>query len=139
MSSASSSPVSREEEFSLLFAQMVMQQSNIAMMLMGKAAHPESGKVAQDLEAARLFIDQLEMLEAKTKGNLSKDEESLLKQTLMTLRLTYVDSVETSPSVEKQPEPEPESPATPPSEPSVTPGTTIAAEEENRKKFTKKY
>src|SRR2546422_1336783 len=136
MSSASSSPVSREEEFSLLFAQMVMQQSNIAMMLMGKAAHPESGKVAQDLEAARLFIDQLEMLEAKTKGNLSKDEESLLKQTLMTLRLTYVDSVETSPSVEKQPEPE--SPATPPSEPSVTPGTTIAAEEENRKKFTKK-
>ena|SRR2546426_11865290 len=139
MSSASSSPVSREEEFSLLFAQMVMQQSNIAMMLMGKAAHPESGKVAQDLEAARLFIDQLEMLEAKTKGNLSKDEESLLKQTLMNLRLTYVDSVETSPSVEKQPEPEPESPATPPSEPSVTPGTTIAAEEENRKKFTKKY
>ena len=139
MSSASSSPVSREEEFSLLFAQMVMQQSNIALMLMGKAAHPESGKVAQDLEAARLFIDQLEMLEAKTKGNLSKDEESLLKQTLMNLRLTYVDSVETSPSVEKQPEPEPESPATPPSEPSVTPGTTIAAEEENRKKFTKKY
>jgi len=139
MSSASSSPVSREEEFSLLFAQMVMQQSNIAMMLMGKAAHPESGKVAQDLEAARLFIDQLEMLEAKTKGNLSKDEESLLKQTLMNLRLTYVDSVETSPSVEKQPEPEPESPATPPSEPSVTPGTTLAAEEENRKKFTKKY
>ena len=137
MSSASSSPVSREEEFSLLFAQMVMQQSNIAMMLMGKAAHPESGKVAQDLEAARLFIDQLEMLEAKTKGNLSKDEESLLKQTLMNLRLTYVDSVETSPSVEKQPEPE--SPATPPNEPSVTPGTTIAAEEENRKKFTKKY
>ena len=139
MSSASSSPVSREEEFSLLFAQMVMQQSNIAMMLMGKAAHPESGKVAQDLEAARLFIDQLEMLEAKTRGNLSKEEESLLKQTLMTLRLTYVDSVETSPSVEQQPEPEPESPATPPSEPSVTPGTTIAAEEENRKKFTKKY
>ena len=139
MSSASSSPVSREEEFSLLFAQMVMQQSNIAMMLMGKAAHPESGKVAQDLEAARLFIDQLEMLEAKTRGNLSKEEESLLKQTLMTLRLTYVDSVETSPSVEQQPEPEPESPATPPNEPSVTPGTTIAAEEENRKKFTKKY
>ena len=139
MNPETASPVSREEEFSFLFAQMVMQQSNIAMMLMGKAAHPESGKVAQDLEAARLFIDQLEMLEAKTKGNLSKDEESLLKQTLMNLRLTYVDSVETSPSVEKQPEPEPESPATPPSEPSVTPGTTLAAEEENRKKFTKKY
>ena len=139
MNPETASPVSREEEFSFLFAQMVMQQSNMAMMFMGKVAHPESGKVVQDLEAARLFIDQLEMLEARTRGNLTKEEAALLKQTLMTLRLTYVDSVETSPSVEQQPEPEPESPATPRSEPSVTPGTTIAAEEENRKKFTKKY
>src|SRR5260370_31388951 len=84
----------REEELSFLFAQLVMQQSNMAMMLLGKVAHPESGKVVQDVEAARLFIDQLEMLEAKTKGNLSKDEEALLKQTLMTLRLNFVQTVE---------------------------------------------
>src|SRR3989454_7705026 len=114
MSSASSSPVSREEEFSLLFAQMVMQQSNIAMMLMGKAAHPESGKVAQDLEAARLFIDQLEMLESKTKGNLSKDEETLLKQTLMTLRLNFVDTVESSAPAQQ---PKGETPPAPHSQP----------------------
>ncbi len=139
MSAASSSSVGREEEFSLLFAQMVMQQSNLAMMLMGKVAHPESGKVVQDLEAARLFIDQLEMLEAKTRGNLSKEEESLLKQTLMSLRLTYVDSVETSPSTEKRPEPATPSPATKPNEPNVTPGSSASEEEESRKKFTKKY
>jgi len=60
----------RDEEFTFLFAQLVMQQSNMAMMLMGKTAHPETGAVIKEVEAARLFIDQLEMLEAKTKGNL---------------------------------------------------------------------
>src|SRR5947209_952563 len=96
----------RQEEFAFLFAQLVLQQSNMAMMLLGKLAHPQSGKVVQDTEAARLFIDQLEMLETKTKGNLSKEEESLLKQTLMTLRLNYVQTVEASPSAEQsQPKP----------------------------------
>src|SRR5215510_15830479 len=93
----------REEEFTFLFAQLVLQQSNMAMMLLGKVAHPESGKVIQDIEAARLFIDQLEMLETKTKGNLSKEEEALLKQTLMNLRLNFVQTVEApTPSSEKK-------------------------------------
>src|SRR6266404_6099494 len=92
----------REEELSFLFAQLVLQQSNMAMMLMGKVAHPESGKVVQDVDAARLFIDQLEMLEAKTKGNLSKEEEHLLKQTLMSLRLNFVETVDTSGSAPSQ-------------------------------------
>ena len=83
---------SREDELSFLFAQLVLQQSNMAMMLMGKVAHPESGKVVQDVDAARLFIDQLEMLEAKTKGNLSKEEDHLLKQTLMSLELRMATS-----------------------------------------------
>jgi len=140
MNPETASPVSREEEFSFLFAQMVMQQSNMAMMFMGKVAHPESGKVVQDLEAARLFIDQLEMLEARTRGNLTKEEAALLKQTLMSLRLTFVDAIETSPSGEKQSEPE-AAPATPPAETTASAGTTAGAEqeEESRKKFTKKY
>ena len=138
MNPETASPVSREEEFSFLFAQMVMQQSNMAMMFMGKVAHPESGKVVQDMEAARLFIDQLEMLEAKTRGNLTKEEAALLKQTLMSLRLTFVDAIETAPPSDKEAEPE-SAPATPPSETAASAGTTAAAEEESRKKFTKKY
>ena len=66
--------MSREEIMSALFAHMVMQQSSMAMMLLGKAAHPETGQIVRDLEAAKLFIDQLEMLEAKTKGNLTAPE-----------------------------------------------------------------
>src|SRR6266851_7535054 len=92
---------SREEIMSALFAHLVMQQTNMALMLLGKVAHPETGQVVKDVEAARLFIDQLEMLETKTKGNLNKEETALLKQSLMTLRLAFVQEVE-SPSPQTQ-------------------------------------
>ena len=85
--------MSRDDMMSALFAHMIMQQSNIAMMMLGKVAHPETGKTMQDLDGAKLFIDQLEMLEAKTKGNLSKEEENLLKQALMSLRMAFVETV----------------------------------------------
>src|SRR5437016_927506 len=87
-----------EEMTTALFAHLVMQQSNMAMMLLGKVAHPETGKTIRDLEAAKLFIDQLEMLEAKTKGNLSKEEAAMLKQNLMGLRMAFVEVVESSPA-----------------------------------------
>ena len=123
---------SPEAMHSALFAQLVLQQSNMAAMLLGKVPHPQSGEVIKDIEAAKLFIDQLEMLEAKTKGNLTKEESSLLKQSLMSLRLSYVEAVE-SPAGEK-PAPEPSKPA--PAEQAAQPAGT---EEEHRKKFTKKY
>lgn len=128
---------------SALFAQLVMQQANMALMLLGKVAHPESGQVVKDLDAAKLFIDQLEMLETKTKGNLSKEEAGLLKQSLMSLRLAYVEAVE-SPDPSKLREAKPPAPpaseATQPEKTVAAPAATAAAEEdEHRKKFTKKY
>ena len=87
-----------EEILSALFAQMVVQQTNMAMMLLGKVPHPQTGKTLHDMDGARMFIDQLEMLEAKTRGNLNKDEASLLKQSLMSLRLAFVEAVESPPS-----------------------------------------
>jgi hypothetical protein len=123
---------SPDEMRSALFAQLVMQQSSMAMMLLGKTAHPETGQVVRDLEAAKLFIDQLEMLEFKTQGNLTQEEAALLKQSLMSLRMAFVESVDS---------PSPPPAAAPPAEPS-TPGTAPAAapaDDESRKKFTKKY
>jgi hypothetical protein len=113
-----------------LFAQLVMQQTNMAMMLMGKLAHPESGEITRDVDAARLFIDQLEMLEAKTKGNLTREEAALLKQSLMNLRLIFVDAVESPAEGQSptSPKPAPEQPA-----------SAKPAEEEHPKKFSKKY
>ena len=136
----------REEMHSALFAQMVMQQSNLALMLLGKVAHPETGQTVRDLEAARFFIDQLEMLEAKTKGNLSSPETALLKQTLMSLRLAFVEAVNAPP----EPPPASAKAATTPTgedspaavtenktEPAETPDAVN--EEESRKRFSKKY
>ncbi len=128
---------SREEMQSALFAQLVLQQANMALMLLGKVPHPETGKAVKDLDAARLFIDQLEMLETKTKGNLSKEEAGLLKQSLMNLRLAFVEAVETpGPQSEpKRTEPAPSTPAEQAAEPAASP----SEEEEHRKKFSKKY
>ena len=43
-----------------------------------------------DLELARYNIDMLQMLEAKTKGNLTPQEQEMLKNTLSDLRMGYV-------------------------------------------------
>jgi hypothetical protein len=131
-----------EEMQSALFAQMVLQQVNLAMMLLGKAPHPQTGEKVQDIEGARMFIDQLEMLEVKTKGNLSKEESLLLKQSLMSLHLAFVEAVEspapapadTPPGTPDQPEAAAAGSAEVKSEPAPA-----AAEDDSRKKFSKKY
>jgi len=139
-------PLGNEELQTALFAQLVLQQSNMALMMMGKVPHPETGETIKDLEAARLFIDTLEMLEARTQGNLNKQENNLLKQTLMNLRLQFVQAVEdkstpAQTSAEKAP---PSQEPTPTSKEriSTTPsdqGAAPSAEDEHRKKFSKKY
>ena len=137
LSEDDSSNASREEIMSALFANMVVQQTNLALMLLGKVPNPETGQPMQDLDAAKMFIDQLEMLEAKTRGNLDKNEEKLLGQSLTSLRLAFVEAIEAPARAEQNP-PEPIHP------PSASAGSTTAeanapSEEESRKKFTKKY
>ncbi|MCX6896568.1 MAG: DUF1844 domain-containing protein, partial [Verrucomicrobia bacterium] len=78
------------EMLAAAFAQMVMQQTNMALMLLGQIANPSTGETMRDLPAAQYFIEQLEMIEAKTKGNLSPQESALLKQSLMSLRMAFV-------------------------------------------------
>ena len=128
----------RQEMMSELFAHMVMQQTNLALMMMGKIPNPQSGETVRNLDAAQLFIDQLEMLEAKTKGNLDKDEEKLLKHSLMSLRLAFVEAVETEPS--QQSASGPEDAAKAKDSKAGAPETTPApSSEESHKKFSKKY
>ena len=103
------------------FANLVIQNTNMAMMCLGHAPNPQTGETMRDVGAAQMFIDQLEMLEAKTKGNLTRDEEKLLQQSLMHLRLAFVEAVE-------HPEPTPAAPA------AATP-----SDEEPSKRFSKNY
>lgn len=126
------------EVMSAIFAHMVLQQSNMAMMLLGKVAHPQTGEALHDLDGAKMFIDQLEMLENKTRGNLSKEEEQLLKQSLMSLRMAFVEAV--SGETKSQPPEQKSEPAAPAAAPGTAASTISSGEEEeHRKKFSKKY
>lgn len=127
-----------EEMQSALFAQMVMQQANMAFMLMGKVPHPETGKPVRDLDAAKLFVDQLEMLEAKTKGNLNTHEANLLKQTLMSLRMSFVDAVNSPGPEDAEKQIPPADQATTP-EDEKSPPAEAAGEDQSGKRFSKKY
>ena len=107
--------------------------------------HPETGERIQDVETARMFIDQLEMLEAKTKGNLDKREEGILKQSLTAVRMAFVESIDQEGAPAPQPtqkEPAPPASTSAAEEPKVFAAVEPPAglsENESRKKFSKKY
>jgi hypothetical protein len=131
---------------SAMFAHLVMQHTNMALIFLGQMPHPQTGQTAQDLEHARYFIDQLEMLEVKTKGNLDKQEQAVLKQSLTSLRLAFVEAVN-HPQAAPSPAPA-EPPAAPVTDEQETPiaepalpgeKPPPAAATESRKKFSKKY
>jgi Domain of unknown function (DUF1844) len=61
-----------------------------AFVHLGDAPHPESGQAATDLALAKQAIDILSMLQEKTKGNLTPEEERFLENLLVDLKLRYV-------------------------------------------------
>lgn len=94
MTTSTPPPPSDDEaqRFNELFEQMVHGHLQMAMMFLGRLANPQTGKVeAVNPEAAEIFIDQLDMLEFKTRGNLSNEEARLLAQALSTVRMTFVE------------------------------------------------
>jgi hypothetical protein len=97
----------------ILFMQLIMQNQQIAMMAMGKIKNPVSDKIERNLEHAKVYIDTLDMLLVKTKGNLSEYEEKFLTETLKELKLNYVDEVdrEKKESGSEKKSPEEEKPA----------------------------
>jgi hypothetical protein len=74
------------------FTTFVLSLSHSALMHLGEAPDPETGGVGpKNLLLARQTIDLIAMLEEKTKGNLTGDEERLLAQILFDLRMRYVE------------------------------------------------
>ena len=73
------------------FVQLVLSFHAAAWQQMGKVASVITGEVDRNLIAAKHSIDMLAMLEEKTKGNLTEDEEKYLKHALYELRMNYLD------------------------------------------------
>jgi hypothetical protein len=61
-----------------------------AMLSMGVVKHPNMGHMV-NLELAKFNIDLLGVLEEKTKGNLSQEEQETLNQMLYQLRMMFVE------------------------------------------------
>ena len=73
------------------FSTFVLSLSHSALMHLGEAPNPETGRVERNLPLARQTIDLIGMLDEKTKGNLSGEEERLIGQILFDLRLRFVE------------------------------------------------
>ncbi|GAB5545747.1 MAG: DUF1844 domain-containing protein [Sandaracinaceae bacterium] len=69
------------------FTTFVLSMSTACMAHLGEVEGPEGAQV--DLPMARQTLDILEMIEAKTQGNLSGEEERILTQVLGDLRDTF--------------------------------------------------
>ena len=69
------------------FTTFVLSLSTACMTHLGEVESPEDGGV--NLPMAQQTIEILEMLEAKTTGNLSGEEERILEQVLGDLREAY--------------------------------------------------
>ena len=75
-------PASFQFLVSMLFTQ--------AMSFLGQIPDPESGQTRVDKAMARHTIDTLDVLTEKTRGNLTEDEDQMLREALHALRLAYV-------------------------------------------------
>jgi Domain of unknown function (DUF1844) len=72
------------------FAMFILSLNHSALVHLGEAPNPETGAVEKHLPLARQTIDLIAMLEEKTKGNLTGDEERLVGQILFDLRMRFV-------------------------------------------------
>ena len=124
------------------FIEFIMMQAQQAALCLGQIPHPSTGKPEINLEAARMFIDHLEIVKEKTRGNLNKDEEKILTSILSELQLAFVhvaqgagleseDSEVSAPEESKIAEDVPsiETPS----------AVSTESEDEGKKKFTKSY
>jgi hypothetical protein len=60
------------------------------LVLLGEVPNPYTNKKEEDVEAAQHTIDILSMLEQKTRGNLTKEEQQLLETVLYELRMKFM-------------------------------------------------
>jgi len=79
------------EKYTALFGSIVLMFQTAAMQQMGKVKNSVTDKIERDLDQAQLSIDMLDMLEAKTRGNLTDEEKKYLGEVLKELKLNYVD------------------------------------------------
>jgi hypothetical protein len=133
-------------ELSQRFIEFVMMHAQNAALFLGQIPNPKTGEGEVNLELAKMFIDQLAMIQEKTRGNLTNEESTVLRNALSNLQMAYVEVAREAPKGTAQPapteQPTPEQkPSSPPAASSETapPIASTESESESKKKFTKSY
>jgi uncharacterized protein DUF1844 len=129
-------------EMTQRFIEFVMMHAQNAALFLGQIPNPKTGEAEINLDLARMFIDQLEMIQEKTRGNLTNEETVVLRNALSNLQMAYVEASGAA-GPQRAAQPEPSEP--PPSKPTSSapdqapPIASSEPETESRKKFTKSY
>jgi len=95
--------MTQEEMQSILFSQLIIMLATSAMQQMGKLVNPATGKTETNLEGAQATIDLIDMLRVKTEGNLNEQEQKLIKDTLHSLHMNYLETSQDIPAKESEP------------------------------------
>jgi hypothetical protein len=80
------------------FSTLVLSLATSAMVHLGVVPESEGGSTVPNLPLAHQTIDTLELLQEKTRGNLTDDEAKLLQSVLYELRMSYVKAREGKPA-----------------------------------------
>jgi hypothetical protein len=132
-------------ELSQRFVEFVMMHAQNAALFLGQIPNPKTGQGEVNLELAKMFIDQLAMIQEKTRGNLTGEEATVLRNALSNLQMAYVEVAQqvgkggaqpAAPSVDES-KPEASTSEAPAS--AEPPPPTVPDESESKKKFTKSY
>lgn len=78
-----------EDKNTQLFMALVYSLQMQTMIHLGKIQNPGTGEIEENLDAAQATIDMLDMLNEKTKNNLSEDETGFIKNCLSDLKLNF--------------------------------------------------
>ena len=130
-------------ELSQRFIEFVMMHAQNAALFLGQIPNPKTGEGEVNLELARMFIDQLAMIQEKTRGNLTNEEATVLKNAISNLQMAFVEVAQAVKSAGK-PAPaaetsQAESSAAGPEQPAQQSEPPSGGETESKKKFTKSY
>jgi hypothetical protein len=72
---------------SIEFETLVLSLTRQALMLLGEEPDPQGNKVEPQVDAARSVVDMLMAVREKTRGNLTADEESLMRRVIYELQM----------------------------------------------------
>ena len=142
-------------ELSQRFIEFVMMHAQNAALFLGQIPNPKTGEGEVNLELAKMFIDQLAMIQEKTRGNLTNEESTVLRNALSNLQMAYVEVARETGGARPEPArpgegaPPPPEQAAPPQKPAEqtstgapepsAPISSTEPETESKKKFTKSY